>query len=72
MVLSSRGRLSMDRLPQAGQTSRSIPVSLRNRSRHVGGGSGIAVWGSGLSSTFKRQRRAVSSLVLTFAAARRP
>ena len=42
----SRERLSMDRPPQAGQTSRSIPVSLRNRSRHVDGASGSRARGS--------------------------
>ena len=69
-VVSSRERLSMDRPPQAGQTSRSIPVSLKNRSRHVDGACGVA--GSGVSSTVDKHRRAVSSLVLMFAAARRP
>ena len=66
----SRERLSMDRPPQAGQTSRSIPVSLRKRSHHVDGACGVD--GTGLLSTVNRHRRAVSSLVLMFAAARRP
>ena len=46
VVLSRRGRLSIDRLPQTGQMRRSIPVSAKTRSRHDGGVSGGGALGT--------------------------
>jgi hypothetical protein len=47
-------------------------VSAKTRSRHDGGVSGSGTVGTSSWSGFSRQLRAVSSFVLTFAAATRP